>query len=233
MLAQDRGFDVVSVWKMGMCAPDTISSLHPPGVDLTLFNSWLHPSMTLKSHQVVVAMHTDAACYQILGIKSINYLGDPPLASFATTWAEVPLAFSFSCEDWQCANMAWLPDPNEIRRYRMICPKGYYGKLLPYIFESRTATNHGYPVEDSLAATTKGYCFSKEHFKRMNLRGSGDCLQLDLSKLLIQPGDEILVWLEMNDVVWQGKIRHHTRNKRAEKNTQGLLQQFVVLLARQ
>ena len=127
------------------------------------------------------------------------------LTSYAVTWAVHPVAFEFSCEDWQCADNAWKPARKQLRRYRMMCPSGFSGKLVPYTFKSEELTANGHHISKKLSVTTKGFCLYNEYFKRLPLRAAGDCVDLDLRAIQhgILPGQEILVWLDFDDQLWR------------------------------
>ena len=153
-LAAEAGFNVVRAWDVGVCTLENIPKLHPPGMNLAPYESWL--KLPSPKDEITVAMHTDDACGNMFGSLGPRNKGQRMqfISSFATTWDEFPDVFEFSCEDWQCANLAWLPDPTKLRRHKMTCQPGYYGKMVPYTFDGRDPTLHG-QVQRKLAITTK------------------------------------------------------------------------------
>ena len=73
--------------------------------------------------------------------------------------------------------------------------------MIPYSFNERKPTILTRPVNDKLTVTTKGYCIQEGFFMKTDIFGSrrGDCIELDLGKHGILPGDELLVWLEFSE----------------------------------
>ena len=210
---------MLSAWKLGICVPENISRLHPPGTDLTPYENSFPSDKNLYGNNIIVAMHTDDACHNIAGSRysrdqettSDDRTKDPIMASFATTWAVFPYSFMFSCEDWQCANLGWLPEVNRLKRFKMMCPRGSQGRMVPYSFQSRKPTSNGQLIQDRLSVTTKGYCLKPGYFKKLQIRGAGDCLEIQYGVL---PGEEILVWLEFeSDTGAYQDSRHPTRER--------------------
>ena len=204
-----EGFGPFTKWKPGVCEPTNLAKLI--GVDqLGAYKGWLDTAKSdVEEEPSIEAMSTDDACLeqfdeykQQAHIEQAMNKGpaDKPLiSSFMTTWHEFPTSFQYSCEAWICAVKAWMPFTPKIKRFTMTCPEDHLGKMFPDTIEEMTVEHpKASPRSTRLTVTTKGVCMWKEHFRKMTLRGAGDCLDLDLtgSGHGIAPGDEILVWLE-------------------------------------